>query len=83
VYKLVNIRKLRGKMVECDISIEGLASKIGIDRATLYRRLERNGKDFSISEVDTIVHVLNLSADEANAIFFSQFVACNANIHVK
>lgn len=72
---MVNVNKLKGKIVECGMSTSELASKIGIDRATLYRRLNSDGKDFTIEEADLIVQELELSCSEAKAIFFSQFVA--------
>ena len=72
---MVNVQKLRGKMTECGITVEGLADIMGMDRATLYRRLERKGENFTIKEADIIAKALNLDVEEANAIFFSQFVA--------
>lgn len=72
---MVNINKLRGKMVECGITVEELAKLMGIDRATLYRRFNSEGKELSIKEVDSIVRILKLSKKDANDIFFSQFVA--------
>lgn len=72
---MVNINKLRGKIVECGLNIEELARKIGIDRATLYRKINSNGKNFTIEEADLISKELNLTYDEVNSIFFSQYVA--------
>ena len=72
---MVNVRRLRGKMTECKISVEELAKKIGIDRATLYRRLNTDGESFTIKEADLIVKILSLTKEEANEIFFNQFVA--------
>ena len=72
---MVNIRKLKGKIVECGINVEGLADKIGMDRSTLYRKLSANGENFTIKEADSISKVLDLTYAEVNAIFFSQFVA--------
>ena len=70
---MVNIRKLRGKMVEEDFSVEKLAETIGINRATLYRKLETG--NFSIKEANAIAIALNLTNDELNAIFFAEVVA--------
>ncbi len=72
---MVNINKLKGKIVECGLNISELASKIGIDRATLYRKMNSDGKNFTIEEADLISRELNLTYNEVNAIFFSQYVA--------
>lgn len=72
---MVNVNKLKGKIVEHGMSISEFALKIGVDRATLYRRLGSDGRDFTIEEADLIVKELELSCSEASAIFFSQFVA--------
>lgn len=72
---MVNVNKLRGKIVEQGMTIAELASKIGIDRSTLYRKLNSDGKDFTIDEADLISKELQLTYTEVNSIFFSQFVA--------
>lgn len=72
---MVNINKLKGKIVERGLNISELAEKIGIDRATLYRKLGGNGESFSIRDADLISKALELSIDEVNAIFFAQYVA--------
>lgn len=71
----VNVNKLKGKIVENGLTIATLAQKIGIDRATLYRKLSNNGETMLIKDANAIISVLGLSADEAMAIFFNQFVA--------
>ena len=70
---LLNALKLKGKIVECNITIPLISNAIGIDTATFYRKL--NANSFSISEADKIAEVLGLTGDEATAIFFSQYVA--------
>lgn len=72
---MVNVNKLRGKIVERGMNVAELALKIGIDRATIYRKLNSDGKNFTIEEADLIAKELELSCAEANAIFFSQYVA--------
>ncbi|HCX62541.1 MAG TPA: phage repressor protein [Clostridiales bacterium] len=76
---MVNINKLKGKIVENDLSIEKLADLIGIDRSTLYRKIGNNGDSITIKEANLIAKELNLNPKEANDIFFSQYVAYNAN----
>lgn len=72
---MVNVNKLRGKMVENEVTIERLASEIGVAKTTVYRKINNNGESFSISEADKIVKILGLNAAEAQAIFFSQLVS--------
>lgn len=73
--KVVNTNKLKGKIVECGLNISELAELIGIDKATLYRKINANGQTITIKEADMISKELKLSKDEVNDIFFSQFVA--------
>ena len=75
---MVNTNKLKGKIVECEMSIELLSKKIGIDKATIYRKLKADGKNFTIREAGLIAKELGLTLDEVNAIFFSQYVAFDA-----
>lgn len=72
---MTNVKKLRGKMVEKNITIESLAKKLGMNRSTLYRKLNNDADMLLVKEANAIVTELGLSADEAMAIFFSQFVA--------
>ena len=71
---MVDVSKLKGKIVERNTTQEELANKIGIDKSTFYRKMKQNG-NFSIKEVNLIVSTLNLSKDEAMSIFFSNTVA--------
>lgn len=71
---MVDVPKLKGKIVERNTTQEELANKIGIDKSTFYRKMKQNG-NFSIKEVNLIVSTLNLSKDEAMSIFFSDTVA--------
>ena len=72
---MVNVNKLRGKIVECGMNIESLARKTGISKNTLYRRISKGGIDFTINEADCIAKALSLTATELNEIFFAQYVA--------
>lgn len=71
---MINTNKLKGKIVECGLTIEILAERIGVNKATIYRKLA-NPENFSIREAGLIAKELNLTADEINAIFFSWTVA--------
>ena len=72
---MVNINKLKGKVVENGVTLERLAAEIVMDRATMYRKIKAGGENFSIKEADLIVKSLRLNKEEAVNIFFSQYVA--------
>lgn len=72
---MVDVNKLKGRIVEKGLTIGELASIIGVDKTTIYRKLKGNGDDFSILEADNIAKALSLSSSDATAIFFSQYVA--------
>lgn len=72
---MVNVDKLKGKIVENRMSVDELAKKLEIHTSTLYRKLSKNGDELTIREIDIIANELNLSLKEINEIFFSQYVA--------
>ncbi len=73
--EMTNVDKLKGAIVEHRLTVEAVANKIGIDKTTMYRKMANNGEDFTIKQADAISNLLSLSGKEAQAIFFSQFVA--------
>ena len=72
---MTNTNKLRGKIVENGLTVPELAEKIGMDRATLYRKLSNGAETMLIKEANAIISTLGLTPDEAVAIFFSRLVA--------
>lgn len=71
---MVNVNKLRGKIAENDVSLNDLACELNMSYDTLNRRM-KNGDKFTIKEANSIVNYLHLSAEDAIAIFFADFVA--------
>lgn len=71
----MDVNKLKGKIVEKGLNVETLARKIGIDRSTLYRKLNKQGDTLTVREVNIICKELGLSKDEAMDIFFRNIVA--------
>lgn len=71
---MVNVNKLKGRFVEEGKTVADVAENIGIDKGTLYRKLN-NPEQITIREADAMVKFLNLSVDDAVAIFFSEYVA--------
>ena len=62
---------LKGKIIEKGMNVEKVATEIGIDKSSLYRKFNDNGKNITIEEANNIKTVLNLSDVEAVAIFFA------------
>ena len=72
---MVNVNKLKGKIIEKGKTVDLVAKAIGVDVSTLYRKLQGNGDKITIKEADDIATYLVLNSSEATAIFFSQYVA--------
>lgn len=66
----MNSNKLKGKIVEKGLNVETVAEKIGIDKATFYRKLGDFDK-FNIGEANRIKDVLGLTNQEACDIFLT------------
>ena len=66
----MNISRLKGKIVERGLNTEKLATLIGMDRSSLYRKLN-NGDKITIGEAVRIKNVLEMTNEEATEIFFS------------
>lgn len=74
---MVDIRKLKGKIVEQGHTMTSLAAALGVNRATLYRKL-RSPESLTVGEVRKLSEVLCLTAGEMTAIFYTSDVARNA-----
>lgn len=74
---MVNVNKLKAKIVETGLNVEGTAERAGMNKATLYRRLCKP-EEITIGEADRLTKALQISGREAISIFFSQLVAQNA-----
>lgn len=72
---MVDIKTLKQTMTARGWTVEKLSEAIGIDRATLFRRFQNNGQDFTVEEVNSVVSALKLSREEAHSIFFPDQVA--------
>lgn len=66
----MNVNRLKGKMVENGMNVEMLAKEIGINRASLYRKLN-NAEKITIGEAVRIKDVLNMTDSEAHDIFLA------------
>lgn len=71
----IDISGLKKRIRAANMNLESFAGAVGIDRATLYRKMNAGGVKFTIQEIQKIISVLQMSKEEAAEIFFTQFVA--------
>lgn len=65
----MNINKLKGKLLECNMRYKDVASALGISTTAVTSKV--NGKvDFKLKEVSKICSLLHLSDKERDDIFF-------------
>ena len=64
----MKLNKLKAKIIERGMNVEALADKIGIDRSTLYRKLN-NFEKITIGEAVKIKEALEMTEAEASDIF--------------
>ncbi|WP_245156632.1 DUF739 family protein [Clostridium aminobutyricum] len=69
---IVDVKKLKEKIVQSNYTNDSFAKEIGMDQSTLYRKLKANGDTFMVREVYTIIEVLQLDQSEVGKIFFSE-----------
>ena len=71
----MNVNKLKAKIVEKGLNVTIVAERIGIDRSSLYRKLNNEGETLTVKEAKAIVQVLDIPSLEAAQIFFGNDVA--------
>ncbi len=71
---MTNVLKLKAKITEKGYTVETLARAIGMNKSTLYRKINRM-ELFTIKEAYKIAIVLDLTESELNEIFFGIKVA--------
>lgn len=71
---MVDMRKLKARMVESGTGMPRLAEATSRSRSSLYRVLQHPEK-LTVRDVRAIAATLRLSADDVQAIFFAPDVA--------
>ena len=66
----MNVKKLKSKMTEKGLNVEKLAQQIGVDRSSLYRKLN-NAEKITIGEASRMKDVLEMTPEEATLIFLA------------
>ena len=66
----MKLNKLKAKIVENGINVEAIADFIGIDRSSMYRKLNNFDK-ITIGEATKLKECLHMTDEEASDIFLS------------
>lgn len=64
-----DMKKLRGKIAERGMNNEEVASSLGMNPSTFYRKMKANGLAFTVGQMQKMVEVLGMSTEEAKQIF--------------
>lgn len=64
----MSLQKLKAKIVERGMNVETLAEEIGVDRSSLYRKLN-NFEKITVGEARKMKDVLQMTDEEAIVIF--------------
>ena len=67
---MTNVSILRGKIAERNTTQEAVANAMGINRSTFYRKMKKEGKFFTIEEVQKMAKILSLNEGDIMKIFF-------------
>ena len=73
--RMADIEALKATISDRGISIDVIAKDLEMDKSTFYRRLSKNGEEFTVREVAKLSEVLGLNAEASSEIFFKNIVA--------
>lgn len=72
---MVNIEHLKSAMRSRGVTVEQAAEHIGVNPATFYRRISRDGEKFTVSEVGKLAELLGMDSATMQNIFFDRRLA--------
>jgi transcriptional regulator with XRE-family HTH domain len=67
---MFHANELRAELVRKELSVEDVAKQMGIDKASLYRKL-KGDSEFLRIEIEKLVNILQLSGEDVLRIFFT------------
>ena len=72
---MVNIQRLKDTMQEKRITVEQAAQVLNMHPTTLYRRIDKDGARFTVTEVGKLADLLSLDDEALLGIFFEKVTA--------
>ena len=67
----LDAERLKDKIVEKETTVEAVAKAANMNRSTFYRKMQPDNKGFTVGEAKAIALALEMTGDEANAIFYN------------
>lgn len=68
---VVNVQRLKGKIVEKKNTQECVADAMGMNRTTFYRKMKNGGSGFTVGDIHRMIMCIPLTKEEAIDIFFN------------
>lgn len=68
---MVNIKKLKARMLMLDMNVESLAEKMGVNKVTMYRKMNSPEK-LTQEEMERIAGIVDIDTVGMMDIFFSK-----------
>lgn len=68
---VVNVQRLKGKIVEKKTTQESVADAMGMNRSTFYRKMKNGGNGFTVGDIHKMIACVPLTKKEAMDIFFN------------
>lgn len=69
----MNVTKFKVKLLENNLGVCALAEEIGVNKSTLYRKINGKGDKITIKEANKIARILNMSKDDIIDIFHPDY----------
>lgn len=66
----MNQTEFKVAQIRAKLTVEEIAKKLGVNATTVYRKISGES-DFTLSELKTLKHILGLSNDDVDRIFFN------------
>jgi predicted transcriptional regulator len=71
----MNVEKMKAFMREHNLSPNDMAEAAGINVATWFRKVNRDGDTITVREMNAIINAFEISKAEAAEIFFNEKLA--------
>lgn len=65
----MNIYMLKDKIADSGLTQESIADAMGISRCTFYRKMKKEGKTFTVQEMNRMIKFISLTKEEAAKVF--------------